>query len=169
VLACIASVEVDPGTLMALARHGEAIATARAFLGRSGAQRVVLLVDLGDGEAAMVDCDATGDTEVVEREAVAFIPATAAVPVAPKPLPQVRPTPATAIDIDVDTGELAAPLGAIDHLASSVLAVARAFGGLTVATAEFPTRDPELPITVAARDGEPVVLAAGDAQYELGG
>ena len=42
-----------------------------------------------------------------------------------------------------------------------------AFGGLTVATAEFATDDPELPITFAARVGEPVVLAAGDATYEL--
>ena len=32
------------------ARHGEAIATARAFQERSGAQRVVLLLDRGDGE-----------------------------------------------------------------------------------------------------------------------
>jgi hypothetical protein len=157
---------MDPAALMALARHGEAIATARAFLHSAGAQRVVLLVDLGDGEAAMIDCDATG-TEITEGEAVAYVPATAAVPVQPKPLPQIRVTPATAITIDVDTGELAAPLGTIDHLASSVLAVARAFGGLSVATAEFPTRDPELPITLAARDGERVVLAAGDAQYEL--
>jgi hypothetical protein len=157
---------MDPGALMALARHGEAIATARTFLYSAGAQRVVLLIDLGDGEAAMIDCDATGD-EITEGEHVAFIPATAAVPVPPKPLPQFRQVPATAITIDVDTGELAAPLGTIDHLASSVLAVASAFGGLTVATAEFPTRDPESPITLAAREGERVVLAAGDAQYEL--
>ena len=49
------------------------------------------------------------------------------------------------------------------HLASTTLALAAAFGGLTVATAEFATDDPELPITFAARQGEPVVLAAGDA------
>ena len=48
-----------PRALMALARHGEAIATARAFQERSGAQRVVLLLDRGDGEATMIDCDPT--------------------------------------------------------------------------------------------------------------
>ena len=58
-------------------------------------------------------------------------------------------------------------LGTVEHLASSTLALATAFGGLTVATAEFATDDPELPITFAARAGEPVVLAAGDATYEL--
>ena len=82
-------------------------------------------------------------------------------------MPEIRPAPATAVHIDVDTGELAAPLGTVEHLASSTLALARAFGGLTVATAEFATDDPEFPITFAAREGEPVVLAAGDAQFEL--
>ena len=33
----------------ALARHAEAVATVRAFAERSGAERVVLLVDPGDG------------------------------------------------------------------------------------------------------------------------
>jgi hypothetical protein len=82
-------------------------------------------------------------------------------------LPDIRPTPATAIRLDEVTGELAAPLGTIDHLAGIVLALASSFGGLTVATAEFATSDPRLPITFAAREGERVVLAAGDAQYEL--
>ena len=96
-----------------------------------------------------------------------MIPAIAPVAAPPGRCRTSAPTPATAITIDVDTGELAAPLGTIDHLAGAVLALAGAFGGLTVATAEFPTRDPDLPITLAAREGERVVLGAGDAQYEL--
>ena len=146
---------------MALARHGEAIATARAFQERSGAQRVVLLLE----PATMID--ATDDIEVTEDDAVAIIPAAQAVPVPSKPLPDIRPTPASAITIDVESGELHAPIGTVEHLADSVLALARAFGGLTVATAEFATSDPDLPITLAAREGERVVLGAGDAQYEL--
>ena len=89
----------------------------------------------------MIEADAHG-IEITEGEAVAFIPPTAAVPATPKALPEVRPAPATAVHIDVDTGELAAPLGTVEHLASSTLALARAFGGLTVATAEFATDDP---------------------------
>ena len=150
---------------MALARHGEAIATARAFQERSGAQRVVLLLDRGDGEATMIDT--THDTEVTEIDVMSVIPAAQVVPVPAKPLPDIRPTPASAITIDVESGELHAPIGTVEHLAASVLALARAFGGLTVATAEFATSDPDLPITLAAREGEPVVLGAGDAQYEL--
>jgi hypothetical protein len=142
-----------------------AIATARAFLERSGAHRVVLLLDRGDGAATMVD--ATHDaTEITEDNESVVIPADKPQG-PPKSLPDIRPTPASAIWIDVESGELHAPLGSIEHLADSVLALARAFGGLTVATAEFPTSDPDLPITLAAREGEPVVLGAGDAQYEL--
>jgi hypothetical protein len=36
-----------------------------------------------------------------------------------------------------------------------------------VATVDFPTRDPELPLTIAAREGEPIVLAIGDRQFLL--
>jgi hypothetical protein len=48
-----------------------------------------------------------------------------------------------------------------------VLGLAAAFGGRSVATADFATRDPELPITIAAREGEPLVLAAGDRRFVL--
>jgi hypothetical protein len=157
---------MDPSALMALARHSEEIATVRAFRQRSGASRVMLLVAAGEDQTTLIECEAEG-VEVTEGDDVAYIPATAAVPAAPRPLPDIRPTPASAIHLDEITGELAAPLGTVDHLAGIVLALARAFGGLTVATAEFATHDPNLPITFAAREGERVVLAAGDAQYEL--
>jgi hypothetical protein len=52
-------------------------------------------------------------------------------------------------------------------LATALKALARTLGGRSVATARFATRDPDLPITLAAREGERVVLAAGDAQFEL--
>ncbi|MDA0165364.1 hypothetical protein OM076_34160 [Solirubrobacter ginsenosidimutans] len=157
---------MDPTALIALARHGEEIATARAFLQKAHATRVVLLLHTPDGETAMLDSTPEG-VEITEGDTVTQIPATAAVPVPPRALPEIRPTPATAIHIDTTTGELAAPLGTVDHLAEITLALAKAFGGLTVATAEFPTHDPSLPITFAAREGERVVLQAGDEQYEL--
>ncbi len=46
----------DDGAAAALARHATALATVRDFGRRAQAERVVLLVDLGDGEeAAMVE------------------------------------------------------------------------------------------------------------------
>ena len=162
---------MDPATLKALARHGEAVATARAFAERTHATRVVLLIDRGEGEAAlMVDVDPAADTEVTDEEELATIPAGALVPADPRPLDaELTHVPNTAITIDPDTGELAAPIGSIELLAHAVTALARAFGGRSVATAEFATRDPELPITIAARDGEPPLLSAAGEQFELPG
>ena len=157
---------MDPAALIALARHSEEIATIRAFQQAAQASRVVLLIHTPEGENAMLESTREG-VEITEGDTLAFIPATAAVPAAPRPLPEIRPTPASAIHIDTTTGELAAPLGTIDHLAEVTMALAKAFGGLTVATAEFATHDPDLPITFAAREGERVVLQAGDDQFEL--
>ncbi|MDA0184700.1 hypothetical protein OJ997_30640 [Solirubrobacter phytolaccae] len=144
-----------------------AIATARAFTRAAEAQRTVLVLDRPGQEPTMVEVDEWLDAEITEDEDVTAVPHTTAVESPAKPLPEIRPAPASAISIDTETGELAAPLGAIEHLAASVLALATAFGGRTVASVEFATRDPETPITLAARAGERVVLAAGDEQFEL--
>jgi hypothetical protein len=152
----------------ALARHAEAVATVRAFTAQAGALRVVLLVDRGDGRAAtMLDCDADGALELAEQDSSWRVPAQTPVTAPPRPLPELRPPPPTALTIDPDSGELEAPLGVVANLARGVLGLAAAFGGRSVATADFATRDPELPITIAAREGEPLVLAAGDRRFVL--
>jgi hypothetical protein len=150
-----------------LARHAEAAATVRAFAQRSGAERVVLLVDVGDGEAVMLDCDAGGALELTEAGGAWRVPAGESVAAQPRPLPDLRPPPPTAIAIDPETGELEAPLGAVTNLGRAVLGLAGAFGGRSVATADFATRDPAMPITIAAREGEPLVLAAGERRFVL--
>jgi hypothetical protein len=143
----------------------EAVASVRAFAERSGAERVVLLLDTG-AEATMLECTA-GAVEVTASGATWRIPEDRPLDAAPRPLPELRPPPATALTIDPETGELEAPLGAVANLGRAVLGLAAAFGGRSVATAEFATRDPALPITIAAREGEPLVLAAGDRRFVL--
>src|SRR4051794_7476481 len=161
---------MDPAALQALARHGEAVATARAFAARSGAGRVVLVLDTGDpADAVMVDVGADGAVDLTDGDVVHAIPAAMTVPGLARDLPEVRPAPPSALSLDPETGELAAPIGAIHQLADGVMALARAFGGRTVATADFATRDPEVTITLAAREGEPAVLAVGEASFELPG
>jgi len=151
-----------------LARHAEAVATVREFARRSLAARVVLLVDPGDGSTAtMLDCAPGGSLELTEPEGAWSVPAEVAAPAEPRELPDMRPPPPTALAIDPETGELEAPLGVVANLARGVLALASAFGGRSVATAEFDTRDPGTPITIAAREGEPLVLAAGDRRFVL--
>jgi hypothetical protein len=152
----------------ALVRHAEAIATVRAFAERANAERVVLLVDPGDGTTAtMLDCARDGTVELTDGETTVEVAAATRVDVAPRAFPALRPPPSTALAVAPDTGELEAPLGVIDNLGQAVLGLAAAFGGRSVATADFATRDPELPITIAAREGEPLVLAAGDRRFVL--
>jgi hypothetical protein len=152
----------------ALTRHAEAVATVRAFAQRAGAERVVLLVDPGDGStAAMLDCTADGALELTDDGQSWHVPATTPVPATPRAFPDLRPPPPTALAIDPDDGELEAPLGVIANLGEAVLGLAAAFGGRSVATADFATRDPQLPLTIAAREGEPLVLAAGDRRFVL--
>jgi hypothetical protein len=151
----------------ALARHAEAVATVRAFAERSRALRVVLLVDGGDGAATMFDCAPGGGLELTDAAGAWRVPASAPANAEPRPLPDLRPPPPTALAIDPHSGELEAPLGAVANLGRAVLGLAAAFGGRSVATADFATRDPELPITIAAREGEPLVLAAGDRRFVL--
>jgi len=151
----------------ALVRHARALATARAFGRAAGAERVVLLIDQGeDAPVAMVEWEAPDAARVTEGEATHELLGTDA-RARPLDLPEVRAIPATTLELDPETGELAAPIGAVSHLAESVVALAGAFGGRSVATADFPTRRPALPLTVAGRAGEPVVLAVGEHRFEL--
>jgi hypothetical protein len=159
---------VDAAAAEALARHGEAVATVREYAQRAGALRVVLLVDRGDHQPPlMLECDDAQNVEITDAGTVATIPAHTNPPAEPRPLPEIRPAPASAMTMDLATGDLQAPLGAIEHLAGTLAKLAQAFGQRSVATADFATRDPETPITLAARDGEPAVLAAGDYEYTL--
>jgi hypothetical protein len=141
-------------------------ATVRAFAARSGARRVVLLLDRGDPAApAMLECAADGTLELTEGGRTSRVSAeTSATPL---PLPEIRPAPASALFLDPDTGELEAPLGAISNMARAVLGLARAAGGRSVATAEFATRVADVDLTIAAREGEPLVVAAGDRRFQF--
>jgi hypothetical protein len=157
----------DPSTTWReLARHERAMATVRWFGEQAGASRMAVLVDGGDGTVgAMLEWErgsslaasAGDETFVVPDEALAAAPRLAVA--AP------RAVPATAIDVDAAAGQVAAPLGAVAGLADALLELAGALGGRSVATAEFETTSE--PLTIAARVGEPVVLAVGDAQFEL--
>ena len=158
----------NPVALKAIARHAEAIATVRAFVSRSEALRVVLLLDLGDADApAMLDTGLGGGVELTDDGEVHEVPAAMPVPAPSRTLPEIRPAPSSALKADPVTGELAAPIGAIANLGHAVLGLARAFGGRSVASAEFATQDPDLPMTIVAREGEPLLLAVGDGRFEL--
>jgi hypothetical protein len=150
-----------------IARHETALATVREFAERSGAVRVVVLLDTGDGRTAtLVEAEPRGRLLLTTGETTYEVPDSALDGVSPRPLHPPKPLAASAWQVDPETGEVAAPLGAVASLGLGVLELARVLAGRTVATADFATRDGE-PVTIAARVGEPLLLAVGDAQFEL--
>jgi hypothetical protein len=136
------------------ARIDAVLATVQEFAARTGAERVVALLDCEP--PVMVERLEDGTLQVTSGETAR--PAAPGRGAAALPLPELRAVPASALSADPETGELSAPLGGVRLLVDSVLALAGALGGRSVATATFPTRNPATPLTVAAREGEPVVL-----------
>jgi hypothetical protein len=150
----------------ALARHAEAAATVRAFAERARAEQVTVVIDRGDNPT-LLECTAHGALQITEQDRSWTIPAQTRIDARARPLPELRPPPPSAVSFDPESGGLEAPLGAVANLANAVLELARTFGGRSVATADFATRDPSLPLTIAAREGEPFVIAAGDKRFVL--
>jgi hypothetical protein len=146
----------------AVGRHAVALASVREVAARAGAERVVLLIDEGAEDApTMIEWAEGGTFELTEGGVTEPVdPATLAA-VVPAVTPDVRPVPPTALTVDPDTGELTAPIGALAAIAAAVVALAAAFGGRSVATAEFATREPDQPLAIAARPGERVVARLG--------
>lgn len=149
------------------ARHGVAIATVRAFTEASGADRVAVVLDGGGAEAVVLECLPGAPLELTAGGDTFAVPADATQGIAPLAVKAPLAPPASAIDLDLEAGEVHAPIGVLHSLADGLLALARALGGRTVATADFPTREPGRPLTLAARDGEGVVVALGDQHFEL--
>ena len=150
----------------ALGRHAVALASVREVAARAGAQRVVLLVDEGgDAEATMIEWAVGGTFELTEKGVTQAVDPALLGGVVPAVTPDVRPVPPTAMTVDPETSELIAPIGALAGIVGAVVELAGAFGGLSVATAEFATRDPDRPLAIAARPGEPVVAQIGTETF----
>jgi hypothetical protein len=126
--------------------------------------RAVALLDRGEGAApVVVDCDGAGGVEVEEGgEVRELAAASGAVPLA---LVHVHALPA--MDVDPDGGEVTGTIGGLQHLADAVGELAALLGGRSVATVQFQTSDPDAPLAVSARAGEPPVFALGDETFAL--
>jgi hypothetical protein len=148
-------------------RHDVVLATVRDFATHSGSPRVAVLVDRGPDHAApLVEHDpATGLTVTVGEETV-LIPAEALDGVPALPVAHPRLPPATALSVDVIAGEVSGPIGTLPAIAKAVEELASVIGGRTVAMVDVEVRDGE-PITIAARAGEPTIVAQGDEHFEL--
>lgn len=140
----------------------------RDFLHRSGALRVVALVERGPGAgAAVVDCGRFAPVEVDLGDRIVQLPHDLELGVIPGPLPPIRRLPA--FDVDAARGEVTGTIGGLAHLAESVVALAGALGGRNVAMAVWETTSADVPLTLTARAGlpDPVVVVLGDEEFEF--
>jgi hypothetical protein len=147
-------------------RIAEVVVTLRAFTVAAGAFAAVLLLDQGEETPPLlIDCPAVGPVALSEGDTTVEVDAVR-LAAAPLPLPEVRVLPP--FDVDGLRAEITAPLGGIEHQARAVRDLVAAFPGRSILTVTFATNDPEVPLHIAARTGDPMVLGLGDEQFELG-
>jgi len=149
-------------------RHDVVMATVQDFTERSGAVRVAVLLDRGpDREPPLLECERGQPITVTQGEEQVVVPGAALAGVEPLHVHAPKAVPATAVEVRPETGEVHAPIGLIDALVAAVNDLATALGGRTVAMGDWATRSGEV-LSIAARVGEPAVLAFGEHEFEVG-
>lgn len=144
----------------------EVAVTLRAFVAAAGAEEATLLLDQGaEIPPLLVECPAGGPVTLSEGEDVVQLDADR-LAVEPLPLPDVRALPP--FEVDAVRAEITSPLGGVEHHARAVRALVDAFPGRSVLAVTFATTDPDTPLQLAARRDDPLVLALGDEQFEMG-
>ena len=93
------------------------------------------------------------------------LPHGAATDVALPELPFMRRLPP--FDVDAADGRVAGVLGGLEMLGRAVRATAALLPGASVVAADFETNDPDVPLGVAGRAGEPLVVLLGEHEFEL--
>ena len=140
--------------------------TLRQLVHAAGALEATLLLDQGaELPVLAVECPAVGPLLLAEGDEVVQLDADR-LAAEPLPLPEVKALPP--FEVDAVRAEITSPLGGVEHHARAVRAVAELFPGRSVLSVTFATTDVETPLTIAARRGDPVVLALGeDEQFEM--
>lgn len=139
------------------------VVTMREFIHRSGAARVVAVVD--DDRPAIVDCGRLQPIEIERDERLAHLPH--AIELDARPLADIPVRQLPPFDVDPENAEVAATIGGVEHLAEAVRALACAIGGQSVAMAQFDTTTAGLLFSITARGDDPIVLAIGEDEFEM--
>ncbi|MDX6537349.1 MAG: hypothetical protein QOJ46_2198 [bacterium] len=141
-----------------------AIALARELLHGCGALRVSIALDAVP--PAVIECSRLGPVVVHEEGSEArTLPHDAAADVALPRLPLMRQLPP--LEADQQTGAVAGVLGGLEMLGRAVREIAGLLPGETVVAAEFETTEPDVPLGLAGRPGEPVLVLLGELELEL--
>jgi len=145
---------------------GALVATLREFLERTGALGATAVLDRGaDAEALVVECRPEGWV-VTDPAGEEVGLSDAELGAAPLDLPgDLRPLPG--LSVDTVSAELSAPIGVVDAMGTAARDLAARLPGRSAVTVEWATDQPDLPLVVAARPGDPLVLALGEELFEM--
>lgn len=70
-------------------------------------------------------------------------------------------------EVDPGEGSVAGALGGLELLGRAVRDIAALLPGRSVVAADYETNDPQAPLGIAGRAGEPLVVLIGDEEYAL--
>jgi hypothetical protein len=161
-------VESDEGieVVLTVGELDAVVVTLREFLHRANAVQVQAVVDQGEESPALISCGRLEPIEVVRGTRVVHLPHGVELDAVPPPdLPSVPALPP--FEVDGEQGMVTGPLGGVEAAARAVEALIAHLPDRSVAVAFYATTDPELPLGLAARQGEPTVLTIGEQQYHL--
>lgn len=140
-----------------------AVALAREVLHRTGALNVSVALDRP--EPTIVECERLMPIIVRDADGERSLPHDAATDVELPELPHMHQLPP--FQADPETGEVAGALGGLEHLARALREIATLLGARSVVAANYETDDPDSPLGIAGREGEPVVVLLGEQEFEL--
>lgn len=151
----------------------EVVALLRELLHRARATQAVAVCAGGVGrhdlvEPAIVDVERLAPIEVTIGERVVHLPHTAELDaVVPPGIPEFRQLPP--FDADPETGDVAAPLGGVEHLAFATRDTAALLPAGDVLQLRWDTTRPGVLFSITARSGggEPLVLGVGDQAFPM--
>ena len=160
--------KMDDSSWQDVARHDVVMATVQDFTERCGAVKVAVLLDRGPGRPSpLLECEPGQPITITQDDESFVVPPGALAGVEPLHVHAPKAVPATALHVEPEAGEVAAPLGLLEAMVDAVRGLAAALGGRTVAMGDWTTRSGEV-LSIAARVGEPAVLAIGEHEFELG-
>ncbi len=143
------------------------VVTLRDFLHRSGAIRAAALLPgpRDEDPPRLVDCGRLNAIEVTADGRTVHLPHALELEADALPLYDVRLLPP--FEVHPEDGRIAAPLGGVEHYGYAVRSLAAALGDGAVALVTFTTTEPEAPLSLTARIGDPIVLSLGEEEYEM--
>ncbi|MGE4426851.1 MAG: hypothetical protein AB7G37_10410 [Solirubrobacteraceae bacterium] len=147
------------------------VALLRELLHAARATQAIAVVAAGpddpDGAPATVDVERLSPVEVTIGAHVLHLPHAIELDAEVPPLPEFRALPL--FDADPETGDVAAPLGGVEHYARETQRAASLLGPADVLQLRWDTTRPRTPFSVTARGdgGEPIVLGVGEEAFPM--